>query len=65
MIFEYIFLNFLINLEIHRCLEAVINLNKDIKEDLYIVPYAIVEIGLLYADQGRKESAIAALEDAK
>lgn len=49
----------------YRCLEAVINLNKDIKEDLYIVPYAIVEIGLLYADQGRKENAIAALEDAK
>lgn len=48
-----------------KCLEAVINLNKDIKEDLYIVPYAIVEIGLLYADQGRKENAIAALEDAK
>lgn len=43
----------------------MINLNKDVKEDLYIVPYAIVEIGLLYADQGRKESAIAALEDAK
>ncbi len=40
-------------------------MNKDIKEDLYIVPYAIVEIGLLYADQGRKDSAIAALEDAK
>lgn len=48
-----------------RCLEAVISLNKDIKEDLYLVPYAIVEIGLLYADQGRKENAIAALEDAK
>lgn len=48
-----------------RCLEAVIALHKDIKEDHYLVPYAIVEIGLIYADEGKFPLAIAALEDAK
>jgi hypothetical protein len=46
-------------------LEIVITLHKDLKEDLYVVPYAIVELGLLYGEQGKKELAIAALEDAK
>lgn len=48
-----------------KCLEEVLTLKKDIKCDLYIVPYAIVEIGLIYIEQKRIESAIAALEDAK
>lgn len=48
-----------------RCLEGVLNLHKEIKEDEYLVPYAIVEIALLYIDEGRIENAIAALEDAK
>lgn len=48
-----------------RYLEAVVNLRKEIKEDYYLIPYAIVEIGLIYADQGRTQNAIAALEDAK
>lgn len=38
---------------------------KDLKEDFYLVPYAIVEIALIYVDQGKKEQAILALEDAK
>jgi hypothetical protein len=29
------------------------------------VPYAIVEIALIYMEMGRKDDAIAALEDAK
>lgn len=48
-----------------KCLEAVILLHRDIKEDTYLIPYAIVELGLLYMEQGRNENAIAALEDAK
>lgn len=40
-------------------------MHKEIKEDTYLIPYAIVEIGLIYADQGKRESAIMALEDAK
>lgn len=50
---------------IRRCLESVIALHKDLKEDLYLVPYAIVEIGLIYAEEGKTHLAIAALEDAK
>lgn len=30
-----------------------------------MVPYAIVEIGLIYAEEGKTQNAIAALEDAK
>lgn len=48
-----------------RCLEGVLQLHKEIKEDEYLVPYAIVEIALLYIDEGRIDNAIAALEDAK
>lgn len=50
---------------IFRCLEGVLQLHKEIKEDEYLVPYAIVEIALLYIDSGRIDNAIAALEDAK
>lgn len=38
---------------------------KQIKEDLHLVPYAIVEIGLLFNAMGDKSKAIATLEDAK
>ncbi|XP_058834912.1 tetratricopeptide repeat protein 39B-like isoform X1 [Topomyia yanbarensis] len=48
-----------------KCLETVVAMFKDLKEDLYLVPYAIVEIALIYVDQGKKEQAILALEDAK
>lgn len=50
---------------VFRCLEGVVNLHKEIKEDEYLVPYAIVEIAWLYIDGGRIDAAIAALEDAK
>lgn len=43
----------------------MIALYKDIKEDHYLVPYAIVELALIYIDQGNKDQAILALEDAK
>lgn len=48
-----------------KCLETVVSMFKDLKEDLYLVPYAIVEIALIYVDEGKKEQAILALEDAK
>lgn len=48
-----------------QCLETVIGMHRDIKEDTYVVPYAIVELALLYESQGKRENAIAALEDAK
>lgn len=48
-----------------RCLEESISLQKLIKEDTFIVPYAIVEIGFLHIDQDRNDLAILCLEDAK
>lgn len=48
-----------------EALETVISLQKQIAEDTYTVPFAVVEIGLLEWDQGNTEKAIAALEDAR
>jgi len=47
------------------CLETAISLQKEIIDDTYIVPYAIVELALLEWDSGNREKAILALEDAK
>ncbi|XP_055378468.1 tetratricopeptide repeat protein 39B-like [Condylostylus longicornis] len=48
-----------------KCLEQVIAFKSEIKEDTYLIPYAIVEIGLIYAEQGQKDNAIACMEDVK
>ncbi|XP_055922377.1 tetratricopeptide repeat protein 39B-like isoform X2 [Eupeodes corollae] len=48
-----------------KSLESVMELQPSIKEDTYLVPYALVEIGLIYAEEGRTDLAIGALEDAK
>lgn len=48
-----------------ECLETTISLSKEIQEDHYIIPYAIVELALLEWDAGNNEKAILALEDAK
>nr|CAI5818113.1 unnamed protein product [Callosobruchus analis] len=46
-------------------LEMVISMQKDLVEDTYLVPYAIVELALVEWQNGNKEKAILALEDAK
>lgn len=48
-----------------ECLETTISLSKEIQEDTYIIPYAIVELALLEWDAGNDEKAILALEDVK
>lgn len=48
-----------------ECLEAVISLQKDLVEDHYLVPYAIVELALIEWQNGNKEKAILALEDVR
>lgn len=48
-----------------ECLETAISLQKELIEDTYIVPYAIVELALLEWEQGNKEKALLALDDAK
>ncbi|XP_017781024.1 PREDICTED: tetratricopeptide repeat protein 39B-like isoform X2 [Nicrophorus vespilloides] len=52
-------------LQAMECFEAAISLQKEIIDDTYIVPYAIVELALLEWDADNKEKAILALEDAK
>lgn len=48
-----------------ECLEAVISMQKQIVEDNYLVPYAIVELAFICMAEGQTEKAILALEDAK
>lgn len=48
-----------------ECLETAISLQKQIQEDHYIVPYAIVELAFISMAEGQTEKAILALEDAK
>lgn len=48
-----------------ECLEIVISMQKQLKDDHYIVPYAIVELAFISMSEGQNEKAILALEDAK
>lgn len=48
-----------------RYLEESIALQKSIKEDFFIIPYAIVEIAFLHIDEDRLDLAISYLEHAK
>jgi len=48
-----------------ECLRGVLQLEKSIKEDTYLFPYATVELALLAQDQGDIQLAISFLEDAK
>ena len=52
-------------LQSEECLRRVLQLEKSLKEDTYLVPYAIVELGLLAQDQGDTELAVGFFEDAK
>lgn len=45
--------------------ERAISMQKDITEDNYIVPYAIVELALVEWSLGNREKALLALEDAR
>lgn len=47
------------------CLENVIALQKEIVEDHYLVPYAIVELALIEWQNGNNEKAVLALEDVR
>jgi len=43
----------------------VLSLEKKIKDDLYLVPYTLVELALLFWDQGNTAKTSQLLEDAK
>lgn len=52
-------------LQAEECLRRVLQLEKSVREDTYLFPYATVELALLAQDQGDTQLAIGFLEDAK
>lgn len=52
-------------LQAKECLKKVIQSEKQIREDTYLLPYAAVELALLARDEGNIQNAISLLEDAK
>lgn len=52
-------------LQAKECLDSVISLEKKIKEDMYLVPYAMVEIAVLHKEQNEITKAVQLAEDAK
>ncbi|XP_046746386.1 tetratricopeptide repeat protein 39B-like [Diprion similis] len=52
-------------LQAEECLRKVLRLDKQIKDDTYLLPFAAVELALLARDQDKPQLAIALLEDTK
>ncbi|XP_011148351.1 tetratricopeptide repeat protein 39B [Harpegnathos saltator] len=52
-------------LQSEECLRRVLRLEKSIKEDTYLIPYAIVELALLALDQHAYKEAASYLQDVK
>ncbi|XP_044576728.1 tetratricopeptide repeat protein 39B-like [Cotesia glomerata] len=52
-------------LQAEDCLKRVIEMEKEIKEDCYLVPYAMVELAVLARDRNDNQGAVNLLEDAK
>nr|CAD7420367.1 unnamed protein product [Timema poppensis] len=52
-------------LQAEECLKTVISLEKKLKEDNYLVPYALVELAFIYKEQGNVSKAYQILEEAK
>ncbi|XP_054281033.1 tetratricopeptide repeat protein 39B-like isoform X2 [Macrosteles quadrilineatus] len=52
-------------LQAEECLSNVLALEKKIKEDHYLVPYALVQLGIIHFHQGHNQKAIQILEDVK
>lgn len=52
-------------LHAEECFKTVISMEKKIKEDRFLVPYAHVELAFLYKIQGNLEKAARYLETAK
>lgn len=52
-------------LQAQDCLRRLLLLDKEIKEDTYLLPFAAVELAMLARDQGDVQTAISLLEDAK
>ncbi|KAJ9589484.1 hypothetical protein L9F63_017301 [Diploptera punctata] len=49
----------------NQCLSQVLSLEKEIKDDTYLIPYAMVELAHLYKDEGNFTKALSLLERVK
>ncbi|XP_058809441.1 tetratricopeptide repeat protein 39B-like [Phymastichus coffea] len=54
-----------LNLQSQDCLRKVLEMEKQIRDDTYLLPFATVELALLAKDQGDTQVAISLLENAK
>jgi hypothetical protein len=52
-------------LQAEECLNSVLSLEKKLREDFYLIPYTLVELALLFREQGNISKASQLLEDAK
>ena len=52
-------------LQARDCFRKVIQFDKKVREDTYLLPYATVELALLARDQGNIQEAVSFLEDAR
>lgn len=52
-------------LHAEECLKSVVSMEKKLKEDRYLVPYAHVELAFLYKSKGNLDKAAHYLETAK
>ncbi|XP_014259009.1 tetratricopeptide repeat protein 39B-like [Cimex lectularius] len=52
-------------LQAEQCLKTLIGYEKKIKQDLYLVPFALVELAIIYNSIGSLQKAISVLEDVK
>lgn len=52
-------------LQSEDCLKRVLQMEKQIKDDHYLLPFAAVELSMLAKDQGNVQAAISLLEHAK
>ncbi|XP_075219598.1 tetratricopeptide repeat protein 39B-like [Lycorma delicatula] len=52
-------------LQAEEALESVLSLEKKIKDDNYLIPYALVELAMIHHEQGDMTRALQILEDAK
>ncbi|XP_021926288.1 tetratricopeptide repeat protein 39B-like isoform X2 [Zootermopsis nevadensis] len=52
-------------LQAEECLNSVLSLEKKLREDFYLIPYTLVELALLFREQGNISKTSQLLEDAK
>lgn len=52
-------------LQAQQCLQEVVALEKQIVDDTYIVPYALVELAIIAKNQGENEQSIQLIESAR